>query len=357
MSKNGYFEDRELSEEIGPEKRFWLNGKRLVKKALVQSRLLSIASRLARAGVVVLNYHSIQDHPDASRDIFVSGIVHSTSLFERQMALLASRYNPIDMEDVWRFLNGHTKLPRRPVAITFDDGFADNCEIAAPILNRFGIRALFNVTVGFIESPTPPWFCRLRRAFAQTKVTTWRDSTDGRNWNLAEPTERRGAFLATSIVCAKDPADERENILSSLEKQLGLDPLPPEACPMMTWQQLRSLRDSGHLIGSHTLSHPNVAYVDEQRQWEEISQSKFQLESKLGSKVDFFSYPNPILRPNFNDRTMELTQKAGYKLAVVSLRGIVRADHNGMAVHRIPVPSTLSEFVWSLENTRLGRQI
>jgi peptidoglycan/xylan/chitin deacetylase (PgdA/CDA1 family) len=307
--------------------------------------------------VVVLNYHSIQDDPSRSLDIFVPGIVHSTSLFRQQMELLTRRYNPVGMADILRFLNGEMKLPARPVAVTFDDGFADNYENAAPILKKFDIPAMFNVMVEAIESQTPPWFCRIRKAFARTRVTAWWDSHENYRRPMREPADRRAAFLAASARCAKSTGSIQAEIISSVERELEVEPLLSKDCPMMTWAQLRELRNAGNSIGSHTLTHPNVAYLDEELQWKEISESKRRLESRLGCSVEFFSYPNPILRPNFNDRTILLTQKAGYKLAVVSEAGLVRADDNRMAVHRIPVPSNLQEFEWYINNTRLGRQM
>jgi peptidoglycan/xylan/chitin deacetylase (PgdA/CDA1 family) len=336
---------------------FRSRSKQLAKRVLVHSGFLNLLSRLARSDVVVLNYHSIQDEPKSSNDFFVPGIVHSASMFHQQMDLLARRYNPVGMDDVLRYLNGEAKLPARPVAVTFDDGFADNYENAAPILKKFGIPAMFNVVVESIESQTPPWFCRLRKAFARTEVTSWWDSQENCRRAMKEPTDRTAAFLAASARCAKSTGSVQAEIISSLEKELEVEPLRSKECPMMTWAQLRCLRNSGNLIGSHTLSHPNVAYIDEQLQWKEISESKRQLEARLGCCVEFFSYPNPILRPNFNEQTILLTQKAGYKLAVVSVQGSVRDNHNRMAVSRIQVPSNLPEFVWCIDNTRLGRKL
>jgi peptidoglycan/xylan/chitin deacetylase (PgdA/CDA1 family) len=324
---------------------------------LVRSGLLGLLSRLARSGVVVLNYHSIQEDPNSTVDTFVSGIVHSTSLFRQQMELLARRYNPVSMDDILRYLNGEMKLPARPFAVTFDDGFADNYENAAPILKNFDIPAMFNVMVGAIESQTPPWFCRLRKAFAQTRVTSWWDSREDCRRPMKEPADRHAAFLAASLQCAKSTGPLQAEVISSVERELEVEPLQSRQCPMMTWAQLRHLRESGNVIGSHTLSHPNVAYIDEQLQWKEISESKCRLEAQLGCSIEFFSYPNPIMRPNFNDQTILLTERAGYKLAVVSVPGLVRKDENRMAVPRIPVPSNLQEFIWNMDNTRLGRQL
>jgi peptidoglycan/xylan/chitin deacetylase (PgdA/CDA1 family) len=146
-------------------------------------------------------------------------------------------------------------------------------------------------------------------------------------------------------------------ILSTIEQELEVETLHPKNCPMMSWDQVRGLHEAGHIVGSHTVSHPNLAYVDDEVGWSEISESKIQLENRLGVPVDYFSYPNPILDPNFNDRTIQWTKRAGYKLAGTGITGPVRLGHDPFAVRRIPVPSNREEFIWYVESTLLGRQL
>jgi peptidoglycan/xylan/chitin deacetylase (PgdA/CDA1 family) len=241
------------------------------------------------------------------------------------------------------------------VAVTFDDGYADNFEIAAPILNRVGIQALFNVVVGSIEGLRPPWFCRLHYAFMATRKKGWVDSAENCVRPIGELGDRRAAFLLASQRCAKSADAAQSMIISMIEQELDVEPLAMKDCPMMTWGQVRELRRSGHLIGSHTMTHPNLAYVDEATQWKEISQSKIQLEKQLGTAVDHFSYPNPIMSPNFSERTVESTKRAGYTLAATMMTGPVRAGHDPHLLPRVPVPSDRDEFIWSAENALLGR--
>ena len=305
----------------------------------------------------MLYYHSIQDDPTRLAKKIVPGIIHSSALFREQMELIARHYNPVSMDDVALFLLGERELPARPVAITFDDGFLDNFEIAAPILDRLGIQALFNVVVGSIEAPSAPWFCRLQHAFCTTRRKAWTDSDAHYVRPLVKPEDRRAAFLSASKWCAKSAGARQAKIISTIEQELDVEPLQPRDCPMMTWDQLRELRRTGYLIGSHTLTHPNLAYVDEETRWHEIAESKIQLETQLGARVNYFTYPNPIMRPNFSQLTIQATKRAGYTLAATMMTGPVRLGLDPHAVPRVPVPSSREELGWYAENTLLGRRL
>src|SRR5688572_5614648 len=66
------------------------------------------------------------------------------------MALLQREFNVLSLgEACARIERG--ALPARAACITFDDGYADNEEVALPILKRLGLRATFFVSPGFCD--------------------------------------------------------------------------------------------------------------------------------------------------------------------------------------------------------------
>jgi glycosyltransferase involved in cell wall biosynthesis len=94
--------------------------------------------RWARAtgGTPVLMYHGFTDSGERDR------YLQPKRSFRRQMKLLAMlRYEVIGFDELASALREGTLLPRRAVAITIDDGYRDNLEIAHPILRRRGFPA------------------------------------------------------------------------------------------------------------------------------------------------------------------------------------------------------------------------
>jgi peptidoglycan/xylan/chitin deacetylase (PgdA/CDA1 family) len=64
------------------------------------------------------------------------------------------------------------RLPARPLVITFDDGYADNHDIALPILQRHGLTASFFVATGFLNGGRM-WNDTLVEAIRLTRADSW----------------------------------------------------------------------------------------------------------------------------------------------------------------------------------------
>jgi peptidoglycan/xylan/chitin deacetylase (PgdA/CDA1 family) len=307
--------------------------------------------------VTILRYHSVQPDLESCANSIGRGIIHEEQVFAEQMEILARDYHPVSMDEVVDFVIGRRPTPPRAVVVTFDDGYADNYDVAMPILNHYGIPAAIYVTVDSIGTGRAPWFCRVRHAFAVTRIRRWHDPDKGRSWNLDDLVERHEAFLSACEICARRAGVIQEEALATLEKDLEVETLAPVRDLMLSWEQIRKLKAAGHTIGSHTLTHPNLAQVNVAAASRELRESKMRLELTLGSPVVHFSYPSPILEPHWNEQTVTLTKEAGYSSAVTCTPGLVRQGDESLRLKRTSVPDTKDEFIWSLECTLLGRRL
>src|ERR1700682_3675218 len=114
----------------------------LARKTVLRSGVLRIAARLQGRSAAILMYHSVMEDPQR-QVAFLGETVHSRQVFREQMEVLARHYRPTSLDEVKKFVRGEAKLPGRAVVVTFDDGYTDNYEIAAPILNEVGVPAPF----------------------------------------------------------------------------------------------------------------------------------------------------------------------------------------------------------------------
>ena len=95
--------------------------------------------------VPVLMYHHVL--PEAGF------IASSIAQFESQMRWLAENgWTTLDTETFRRYKRGETKVPKKSVLVTFDDGWRDNFIYAYPILKRYGLKATLFVVTGWIDA-------------------------------------------------------------------------------------------------------------------------------------------------------------------------------------------------------------
>ncbi len=314
--------------------------KNAAKKVFVKSGAFRFAQKLAAPAAVILRYHSIQDRPDQYADTIGCDSIHATSIFERQMEMIAKGFSAVTMDDIALFLKGNKE---------------DNFRLAAPILDRFGIRGTFYVLVDAVDRSRAPWYCLLRHAFWTARNPKWTDPATGTVHDLRDSRGRDAAFLEAAGICSKSSASTRDELVQTATRSLEPEPFPDENDLMMTWDDARALVKSGHIVGSHTMTHPNVAHVSAEDARSELTDSKLKLEKELGEAVKHFAYPHPALNPQWNETTLKITEELGYATAVTTTLGAVRAGARPLAIPRTYIPRGESDFLWHIERTLLFR--
>lgn len=120
--------------------------------------------------------------------------------------------------------------------------------------------------------------------------------------------------------------------------------------PMMSAQHARELADAGFEIGSHTLTHPHLPGLENDRLRAEIADSKHKLEDLIGREVVSFSYPYG----DFDARVLAAAAAAGYKNAVSTKLGAVVPGTGLFEIPRVNV--RWNGFGWQLRR-KIGRAV
>jgi len=95
----------------------------------------------------ILSYHRVLPAPDNTTPTV------SPEVFEKQMQIIRSRWNPIPLEQLVRSLETDLPIPERAVVITFDDGTEDTFTHAFPILEKYGVAATVFTIASNIGQP------------------------------------------------------------------------------------------------------------------------------------------------------------------------------------------------------------
>lgn len=258
--------------------------KRLLKQLLFTAKAYRLNALLNR--FYIIPYHMIVDKPNGFYP------ETSTSDFEKQIVHLAKNYKIISLDEIVNRIKNRSPL-RRCVAITFDDGFRDNYEIAYPILRKYNIPATIFLTTGYIDSEAAPWFIKLRYIFMQTAKTHFNLSHNGTNISFSMRT-RDEKFAASDRAMAylkNFPDAERLPLLDRLCDELEVNDFQGLDNLMLTWDQIREMTENGISFGAHTVNHPVLSRIPLDKAEREIRQSKETIEAKIQKPVASFAYP------------------------------------------------------------------
>ena len=213
-------------------------------------------------------------------------------------------------------------LPARAVAITFDDGYADNATEALPVLQRLGLQATFFIATSFLDGG---------RMWNDTVIESvracrgpWLDLEGvglGR-YALGSDESRRSAIgQLLPLIKYLDP-QQREAAVAAVQQACG-EQLPDNL--MMRSEQVISLRRAGMQIGAHTRTHPILTRSDGRAAAGEIEGSKHDLEALLGEPVTLFAYPNGKPGRDYASHHAEMVRRAGFTAAVSTAPGAASA--------------------------------
>lgn len=285
---------------------------------MIVNALLSLRSPGgARGRLSILIYHRVLPAPDP----LLPGEPDAAT-FRWQMQLVARHFRPLSLASAVTDLRAG-RLPARAICVTFDDGYADNAEIALPILTSLGIPATFFIATAFLDGG---------RMFNDTIIETVRRLPSG-HWDfsdlgfgcheLGDASSRINTYSSIIRNAKYLPQPERDQRVAQLAGQAG-SPLPEQL--MMRAEQVLILRQAGMDIGGHTHSHPILARLTETDAECEIRRGRDELEALLGEPVRLFAYPNGRPGQDYFEQHVAMVRKAGFDAAVSTAWGGAR--HN-----------------------------
>lgn len=197
------------------------------------------SARAGNAPIMVIFYHRVADHTK-------NGWTISNAKFRREIDWLQANFDLVSLDEAQRRIReGNT---RAAVSITFDDGYADNCDQALPLLISRQIPCTYFVTSHYVLTGEP---------FPH-------DVADG-------------------------------------------TPLQPN-----TMKQLSSLATAGIEVGAHTRTHPDLGKITSESQLrDEVVGGRDDLEQALGINIRYFAFPYG-LHENLNASAFGIAKDAGF---------------------------------------------
>jgi PST family polysaccharide transporter len=238
-------------------------------------------------GLLVLTYHRIGS-PYGARDASLWSATREQ--LDAQLGFLARHVDVVSGDELPEAL---ARRHGRRVALTFDDGYRDNYELAYPALRAHGLPATFFLATGFLDRPHVAWWDEI----GWIVRTSPREGIDADGW-LAAPVrfgtgDRRSATRILVERYWSLPQARTEPYLRWLAHACGTGraDAASAASTWMTWEMVREMRAGGMAFGAHTVEHPVLARCTAERQAREIGGSVARLREQLGEPVTLFAYP------------------------------------------------------------------
>lgn len=273
----------------------------------------------------ILIFHRVLPRPDP---LFPDEV--DATRFHRLVSLLARGFNVLTLGQAVS-LRTQGCLPPRAVVITFDDGYADNADVALPILQSHGLTATFFVSTAFLDGGRM-WNDTVIESLRRTPLPQV-DLADLGLGRLPTGThaERRAAIDKVLPFIKYQNLDRREGLLQMLRLACSAPSLPDDL--MMRSNQVRQLHAAGMEIGGHTVRHPILLELPDEEAEQEIRRGRDQLQTLLDAPVDVFAYPNGRPGQDYDARHVRMVQRAGFRAAVSTCQGVALP---GACIHELP---------------------
>jgi peptidoglycan/xylan/chitin deacetylase (PgdA/CDA1 family) len=265
-----------------------------------------------RGRLSVLIFHRVLAAPDP---LFPD--VPTAVEFEARMRWVRSWFNVLPLGAAVDLLFSGV-IPSRAMAITFDDGYADNEEVAAPILASLGLSATFFISTGYLDGGCM-WNDRVIEAVRGCEMPELDLRSIGLPvFRLISAGPRRQAISSILTGIKHLEPKQRERATDTIVAAAGGRPSP---ALMMRPDQLRRLRALNMDVGAHTVTHPILTRLTPEAALDEMTRSKRELEGMLGEDVSLFAYPNGVPAQDYDASHAAMARECGFSAAVSTAWG------------------------------------
>jgi peptidoglycan/xylan/chitin deacetylase (PgdA/CDA1 family) len=303
-------------------------------------RLLSPAGRRAR--LLIFTYHRVladadpllADDPDAGE-------------FAAQMDWVREFCRVLPLSDAARAL-ARGSLPDRAACITFDDGYANNLDVAAPILAERGLPATIFIAVDAVQTGAM-WNDLVIEAIRTAPSEIDLRAVGGEHLQLSDAASRSRAVPVALETLKYRPLAERWHLASELyQHTTGLP--PPRV--MLTEEGVRKIAAAGFDVGAHTVNHPILKTLPDEDAAREIAGSRDWVSQVTGRTAVSFAYPNGRPGRDYDERHVAMVRDAGFEVAVSTQWGCSKCGDDVYQLSRFaPWERTREEFWKRLAKT------
>jgi peptidoglycan/xylan/chitin deacetylase (PgdA/CDA1 family) len=241
------------------------------------------------------------------------------------------RHSPVRLSQIQS--RGRTFIRRSgcSVAITFDDGYADNFYEAARPLERHGVPATFFIVTGYVGGAREFWWDELEKLVFQHALWTapMKLTANGRthSFQMDCETARKPVYFSLYDFLQPLAHEARLELLDELLSRTNQTASVRPSHQVMTREELSKLAGMDLFeIGAHTVTHPKLSAQSASTQQTEVLSSKKWLDEIVGRPTGSFAYPYGG-SDHYTQATVQAVRNAGFRYACTTVaRDVKKID-------------------------------
>lgn len=289
--------------------------------------------------IVVFVYHRVYPGKGDAR---VANICPEE--FEKQIRYLKENFVIYSIEKLVNVLKNNqidNEGIKNIVVVTFDDGYKDNYVYAYPILKKYKIPASILLVTDYVDKGKMFWWDEIKYILCHTKRKKINLLNLG-TFLLTDGEKKFNCFLFLLKKFKKMSNKLKNKYINDLQNVCNvIIPLDSGEKIILSWDEIREMKDNGISFGAHTLTHANLENIHLEEAEKEIVQSKAMIEKKVKTNVRSFSYP---YGSKFCDhKIVKLLKNNGFECAFTTSEKLIN-QFKFCNIHSLPRISAGSDF-------------
>jgi len=243
-------------------------------------------------GTILLMHKIVAKKADSRRIELMEANEVDTIFLEKMIVHLKKTYDIISLDDVHKRLEYSKKNKRKFIAITFDDGYKDNLNLAYPIFKKHNVPFTIYVTNSFPNLTAKLWWYMLEDIVLENPEIIFLYKEKKYRFKAVSKTEKNKSFIAIRELLIDASKNELSHILKQLEYTYNKNLANYIKAEALNWGEITKLaKDKLVTIGCHTVNHLSLKTLSEKEITEEVIKSKDELEQKTEIEINHFAYP------------------------------------------------------------------
>lgn len=311
--------------------------KTLLACCLYYSGIAWLLSHRVKPGGYIIMYHSV-----GGKGVFWDNVVR-TDAFRKQIQWLSRHRKIVPVSDIVERLEQRLPIPNTWVALTFDDGYRDNYSSALPVLESMQAHASFYITWNVLSGKQEFFYDRIHESIRKTDRESIAIEFEGRVFKGPTLTDSQKLDLIQSIVLGIRNLSEAQRAQCVMQVEAACENAGSSVRQSyLDEQTLHAFSRSALVkIGSHTLSHPDLATCTDSLLKDELQLSKESLSALTGYAIDGLAYPFGKA-VNYNSDVSRCCAELGYNYALTTRYGGVNETSDPYQLCRVGARDSLT---------------